>query len=290
MKNLGYFLRETKAIFRLSLRSNVLSLLSMGLIFFILTLIIASGWATGKIVTMIQNEAELNIYFNESIGEIEVQSLMEEIGEIEGVGGVHFIGEEEAYGRMVEVLGQEAEVLKFFDENPFSPFIEVEINLDRIEAILKELEDVEGIDYIRDNKEVLDQMNRIAQAIEKIGYLVVAATGITTLVIISHMIRLGIYSNKEQIDTLRLLGAPESFIAFPYVLCGLLLTLGGGILAILLVAFILKYFYVLMVGAMPLLPIPAMETVLYHMVLWILPLCGLLGALGSIMGLNSSES
>jgi len=290
LKNTGYFLRETKAIFRLSLKSNVLSLLSTGLIFFILTLVISSGWATGKIVAMIQNEAELNVYFDESMGEGAIRSLIERIKGIEGVGAVYFIEEEEAYSRMVEVLGKEAEVLKFFDENPFSPFIQVEINLDKIGSILKELKNVEGIDYIRDNKEVLDQMSRIAEMIKKTGYLLVTATAITTLVIISHMIRLGIYSNKEQIDTLRLLGAPEPFIAFPYVLCGVLLTLGGGILAILLVFFILKYFYALIVGAMPLLPIPPMETVLYQMVLWILPLCGFLGALGSVIGLNASES
>ena len=289
-KNIGYFFKETKLVLGLNLVSNLLSIFSTGLIFLILAAIISSWWISEEVVEMIQQEAEISVYFNENIRNADVVKLVEEITTIEGVLDVKVIGEGEAYNRMVEILGKEAQVLSFFDDNPFSPFIEVRIDLNRIDLILGKLESVAGIDYIRDNKQVLDRMNSIANVLKWSGYVLVIAVGITTLVIVSHIIRLGIYNNREQINTLRLLGAPEFFIAFPYLMVGLLLTLGGGLLAIILITFILKYFYSFVTGPIPFIPIPSIDNVLFNLISLIMPLGIILGIVGSLIGLSSSRS
>ena len=288
--NIGYYLKETKTIIRLNLLSNILSLFSTGLIFFILAMVISGWWVSSEVIEVIQGEAEINVYFEESLDGVDALQLAKEIKDIEGVREVRVVGQEEAYGRMVEILGEEARVLEFFDDNPFSPFIEVKIYLDQINPVLEKVVPIKGIEHVRDNREILDRLHNFARVLKLLGYLAVVAVGISTLVIISHMIRLGIYNNREQINTLRLLGAPEAFIAFPFLLVGVLLTLGGGLVASAMSAFALKQVYAQMAGPLPFIPLPPLEIILGELVLLVTVLSASLGVVGSLLGLSSERS
>lgn len=288
--NTGYFLKETITMIRLSLSSNILSVFSTGLIFFILAMVISGWWISSKVAEVIQGEAEISVYFDKSIDNKGALKLVERIKGIEGVRGSRLIDENEAYNRMVKILGKEARVMEVFDDNPFSSFIEVKINLNEIDLVLKELNQVTGIEYIRDNRDVLDRLSSITALFRLLGFLVVAAVGISTLVIISHIIRLGIQNNKEQINTLRLLGAPELFIAFPFLLQGLLLTLGGGMFAAVLAVFALKQVYAQMAGPLPFIPLPPGDVLISGMVIVIISISVVLGIVGSLLGLSSARN
>jgi len=289
INNTGYFIRETKTMIQLNLVSNIFSVFSISLIFFILTTIISAWWISSEVVNVIQDEAEISIYFDENIKSSQAVELVGKVKNIDGVKDAILVDENEAYDRMVEILGKEARVLEFFDDNPFSSFIEVKINLEEMNKVLEKLDIMTDIDHIRDNREVLDRISNISEVLRILGYLVIAAAGISTVVIISHIIKMGIYNGKEQINTLRLLGAPEFFIAFPYLLEGMLLTLCGGILATTLAAYSVEYVYVRVVGPLPFIPLPSKETLVSSLVLLITSLSVILGVVGSMMGISSAK-
>lgn len=287
--NLGYFLKEVKTIIRLNALSNFFSFLSTALIFFILATVISGWWVSSQVVEAIQGEAEISVYYEEGIGNDGAIQLVDKFKSIEGVREARLVDEDEAYMRMVEILGKDALVLEYFDENPFSSFIEVKIHIEEMSSILNKLGAISGIEHVRDNREVLERLQGIARALSLIGYLVVTAVGITTLVIIAHIIRMGIYDNKEQINTLRLMGASEVFIGFPFLLEGLVLTLGGGILASVLEAFTIKYIYARMAGPLPFIPLPSQEVLVSGLFILVISLNVILGVLGSIFGLSSAR-
>lgn len=287
--NLGYFLKEAKTIIRLNALSNFFSFLSTTLIFFILAMVISGWWISNKVVEAIQGEAEISVYYEESIGSLGAMQLVDQIKSIKGVRASRLIDESEAYARMVEILGKDALVLEYFDENPFSSFIEVKIHIEEMSSLLDKLSSISGIEYVRDNREILDRLQDIARTLSIIGYLVVTAVGITTLVIVSHIIRMGINDNKEQINTLRLMGAPTIFIGFPFLIEGLALTIGGGILASILAAGTLKYAYTKMAGPLPFIPLPSQETLIWGIFALVISLSAILGILGSIFGLSSAR-
>jgi cell division transport system permease protein len=287
--NLGYFLREVKTVIRLNALSNLFSFLSTTLIFFILAMVISGWWISGKVVEAIQGEAEISVYYEDGIGNSGAMELLDKIKSMKGVREARVVDESEAYMRMEEILGKDALVLEYFDENPFSSFIEINIHIEEMSSLLDKLSTIPGIEHVRDNREILEKLQDIANALSIIGYLVVAAVGITTLVIISHIIRMGINDNKEQINTLRLMGAPEVFIGFPFLLEGLALTLGGGILASVLGAVTLKYAYAQMAGPLPFIPLPPMGVLVSNLFLVIVSLSIILGMAGSFFGLTSAR-
>ncbi len=290
MNNTGYFLKEVRTIIRLDLMSNIFSLLSNTLIFFILAMVMSGWWISNEVVQAIQGEAEISVYFEDHIGSSGASTLVEKIKTVNGVGQARIVDEGEAYERMADILGKDAQVLAFFDDNPFSSFIEVKIHLEEIDSVLDQLSSMTGVNYVRDNREVLERLRSIAGILRLLGYVVVGAVGISTLVIISHIIRQGIYSNREQINTLRLLGAPEMFIAFPFLLEGIFLTLGGGLLASTLAAFAIKYAYVHMAGPLPFFPLPPLDALITSIVMLITVLSGCMGIVGSVLGFTSAKS
>jgi len=287
--NLGYFLKEVKNIISLNLLSNMVTLLSIALILFILTMVISGWWISGDVLGAIQEEAEISVYFDEKFSDEDIAFLIKDIKIITGVKDARLVEEIEAHERMEKILGKEAQVLEYFDDNPFSSFIEVNIQLDKVNIIIESLNDMRGIEYIRDNREVLNRLQNISEIFSFLGILVVAAAGMTTLVIISHIIRLGIHANREQINTLRLLGAPEGFIAFPFLLAGLFLTIGGSIIAVSLSGFILKHIYGQISGPLPFIPLPSFGELISNLRVLIIVAGGLLGLVGGLFGLLSTR-
>lgn len=288
--NIGYFFKEAKTIFRVDFLSNIFSVFSIGLILFILSIIFSGWWITDQVIEVLQKEAEINVYYEENIEDEELSILLEDIGNIQGVREVNLVNQEESYIRMVEILGKESRMLELFDDNPFSAFIEVKIQIGEADNILVSLENLTNIEHIRDNKQVIDRLQNIVGILKVVGVLAITAVGISTLVVVSHIIRQGIYNNREQINTLKLLGAPEGFIGFPFLLEGLFLTLGGGIIASVLVSLTIYYGYSQMGGGIPFIPLPSREDLILGMIILVMGVSTVLGILGSVFGLSSAKS
>lgn len=254
-----------------------------------LALIIA-GWNISSSVTeAIKGESEISVYFQEGLTGLEIKELTNSITKVPGVKAVNLVNEDEAYGRMERVLGVDAQVLSFFEENPFDAFLEVGIELNEIDAIVDQISQMANVDLVRDNKEVLNRLSQMSEVLNLVSYLALVAVGITTLVIMSHIIRQGIYHHREQINTLELLGAPKYFIALPFYVEGIGMTLMGGLLSLVLSHFVINEIYVQISGPLPFIPMPDQGIVMQNLILMIIGLSLILGFLGSAFGVSSSK-
>lgn len=288
-RNTGYFIKEVKTIIKLDLLSNLFSIVSLAFIFFMVSMVMSGGLISNEMISSIKNEAEISIYYYEDLSTSEISSIVGKIKVVNGVQEVSLINKDEAQDKMKNILGQESRIIELFDHNPFSPYIEVKIDLNNIDSILREVKNINGVEYVRDNKDILDRMISLSKIFSLLGILVIAAVSISTFVITSHIIRQGIYNNREQINTLRLLGAPEGFITLPFVLEGLLLTIIAGVLAVIMGSFTLKYVYSQIADSLPFLVFSSIDTLVKSIGIITLGLSVLLGAVGSFFGLKSTN-
>ena len=286
IKNTGYFLKEIRTIIKLDLVSNIFSIISLAFIFFILSSIISGGWITNNMIQAIENEAEISIYYNEGS---DPKNIAYKIREIEGVRDVVLVDESLAKLKMNEIMGEEYGIIELFDHNPFSPYIEVKIDLESIDTIISVANDIDEVELVRDNKEVLDKLKGISKLANILGILVIVAVSVATLVITSHIIRQCIYVNREAINTLKLLGAPEFFINLPFILGGLLMTIIAGVLSVLMVSGVLRYIYSQITGSLPFIILPNLGEMIMGIGIFSLILSLILGLLGSFFGLRSTR-
>ena len=230
-KNIAYYISEVKTILKLNGLSSVLSIISLALIFFITALTISGWWMSIRLSDALKAEAEVSAYFPQETNVYALEALSDRLKEIDGVNEVTLITAQEAYERMSAVLGQEARILSTFDENPFESYFEIGIELEKLDAILETLNQTEGLEYVRDNRSVLEQISQISNIVGVLGFAMLLAVGVSTFIITSHIIREGVHNHKDQINTLQLLGAPDRFIHMPFFIEGGILTTVSGLLA-----------------------------------------------------------
>lgn len=289
VKNRRYFFGEVSTMIRMNRLSTFFSYLSTVMIFFLLGILISLNWVGEGVIARLQEEAEITVYYSPDLDEEGLKLLQGKIATLEGVQGITWISEEEAYTRMEALLGTEAEVLSYFEENPFSPYLEVKAEMTAIGPLAEEIKNLDNVSYLRDNQEILDRLTSIIQLVEGLSLLILGAAGISTLVILSHMIRLGVYHHREQINTLRLLGAPKAFIDLPFYLQGLLVTLGGTLTAAGFIAILLQIIYQHLATPLPFIPLPPLANLLPSLVGILVAFGGILGVLGCTFGLSSAK-
>lgn len=285
--NIGYFFREVFRTLKLTPLSNIFSLIGTSLILLLLGLILIS-WSIGdKFISSLQDEAQISAYFESGLDEGVMRRLVDEIASMDGVTHASFIDTDQAYEENKKLLGDEADILELFDDNPFESYIDIRINLEEMDTVIGKVSGLEGIEYVRDNRDVLKRLEGIVGALKLFGTVIAMAVGITTIVIISHMIRQGIYNNREQINTLRLLGAPDWFIGLPFILAGVLLTLLGGIAAAVMIILLLNGGYRQLSDFIMFLPLPSAKLLKEYISLIIIAISAGLGLFGSLFGLSS---
>ena len=286
-KNTGYFLKEIKTIIKLDLTSNIFSIISLGFIFFLLSLIVSGGWTVNNMIEAIESEAEISVYYMENV---DANEIAKNIHKVNGVREVDVIDEDEARNRMNIIMGEESRIIELFDHNPFNPYIEVKIDLDNMNNIAKEVKNIHGVELVRDNKEVLDKLKNISSLANILGFIVIVAVSVSTTVITSHIIRQGIYINKDQINTLRLLGAPESFITLPFILEGIIISLLAASISMGLISMVIKYIGSIATSSLPFLILPNANKMIFSIGTSSIILSIILGLIGSLFGLLSTKS
>ena len=285
-KNIAYYISEVKTILKLNGLSSVLSIISLALIFFITALTISGWWMSIRLSDALKAEAEVSAYFPQETNVYALEALSDRLKEIDGVNEVTLITAQEAYERMSAVLGQEARILSTFDENPFESYFEIGIELEKLDAILETLNQTEGLEYVRDNRSVLEQISQISNIVGVLGFAMLLAVGVSTFIITSHIIREGVHNHKDQINTLQLLGAPDRFIHMPFFLEGGILTTVSGLLAAGLFQTFGMRFSSFASGVFPFLPsIDGTEITLFVSVAIVL-IATVLGLFASAFGLK----
>jgi len=289
LKNTNYYLGEVKTIIKLNGFSSFLSVISLSLIFFITTLTLTGWWLSTTFTNALENEAEISAYYPADISLNNVQGLILEIQKMEGVKTVTAVTAEQAYDKMSEILGQEAKILSQFDENPFEAYLEIGIDLDRLEPILTTLELNDQLEYIRDNRTILEKISRISTLIALLGIIMTLAVGISTFIITSHIIREGVHAHEAQINTLQLLGAPDTFINLPFIIEGALLALISGILAAIAYLGFMRVVGNFTDGVIPFFPIIETQTVFISISVGTICVSLILGLLASLFGLKLNK-
>ena len=160
---------------------------------------------------------------------------------------------------------------------------------DEVESISEKANSITGVELVRNNKEILDKLKDISSLISILGVLIIVSVSASTLIVTSHIIRQGIYLNKEQINTLRLLGAPEYFIVLPYILEGVFMTILAGLTSNILIYFAVNYIYTKIAGFLTFMVLPSLGGMLSSIFIFSIILAIFLGLIGSLFGLKSTK-
>ena len=181
-----------------------------------------------------EQECEILVYIDESYPTAEARSIGSVINRVDNIREAIFVTREEAlenfkarYSDQREFEGLQADTFR----DRFQVYLEDLSLLDQTEIAL---EAVEGVAEVNSNPELAQGFSTLRNILSWVSMIVVGILLIVSLFIISNTIKLALMSRKEEIGIMRMVGATNSFIRWPFVVEGLILGLLGAIFSFFL--------------------------------------------------------
>ena len=213
----------------LSAATIIILLLALFSINTLITIRVTSDSAT----LAIKEKIDIALYIKAETPETEILSLKDSISKMERVKSVTYISQEDALADFREKYKNNQEILAALKElgrNPLSPSLVIfPSNLDEAGLLINELRMIdnsiiESRDF-SDNTVVLNKINSITKKINEVGFFIIAVFILTSLLVIYNTIRVTIYTHRQEIEIMRLVGASNTFIYLPYVFSAFVYTL-----------------------------------------------------------------
>lgn len=231
----------TKEGFRNVWTNRMMSLASICVLMSCLVLI---GSATmiflniDSLLARIEEENVVMVYLNDDTTDAQIEELKGQIDALDNIKEVEFVSKESAWEEQLSTMG-EAEA-EFFTEVssdiPLPDAYKVTVeNLDNFDKTVDELNELDHVDIIRQNKDLAQRLVAIRHGITIIAVVIVVVLLLISLFIISNTIRLTVYSRRLEISIMKSVGATNNFVRFPFVIEGMILGILSGTVALGLV-------------------------------------------------------
>ncbi|MFZ3576919.1 permease-like cell division protein FtsX [Virgibacillus sp. DJP39] len=243
-----------------------------------------------EMVDKIEDDVEINTLIELTADEGQIKTLGEKIKAIDEVESVTFSSKDEQLEKFIASMGEQGESWKLFkQDNPLNHVyvIKAKQPSDTI-SIADKVKDFDAVQEVNYGKDVVQKLFEFNKYARTIGIALIAGLVFTAIFLISNTIKLTIMARSKEIGIMKLVGATNGFIRWPFFIEGLLLGILGSILPI---AAILGGYYYLDANVSQRIKLSFVEILPFNPFAWqlsliILAIGALIGVWGSVMSVR----
>ena len=282
-----FFLREALRGLRRSSAPALAATLTVVLTAVVLGVFIPIVQATTGTANEVRSRVVVDVYVKDSATQLEQAQLRDAIASVANVKSVEFISKGEALERAQEknpkAFQEGAELL---GSNPLpASFRVTPEDPDRLDEIVDRLNaggeaQLAAIDEVRDREEDTDKILSATGLVKALTAGLAVLLVLASIALIANTIRLSVFARRREVEVMKLVGATNWFIRWPFVIEGMIVGFLGGVLAVLLLAIVKTTFVDPLSDRFALLAAP--DTIDFPLLVALLMLaCVAVSALGS---------
>jgi cell division transport system permease protein len=237
--NPSYVLRQALLLLRGSPWLATVSALTIALALTLVGLFATVMFNAAHLMQDLGQSLALSVYLQETAGEADVAAVRAKLEAHEGIKKVKVLSREQDRERNKRLLS--AELLQGLDEAaiPGQPVLEVEIDAalasrGDVDALVKWTQALKGVASVEDvefGAEKLRLLFALVEILRTIGIVLSAVLLASAMFFVFSTIRLAVFSRRDEIEILALVGATPGFIRLPFLVEGALQGLVGAALA-----------------------------------------------------------
>jgi cell division transport system permease protein len=191
----------------------------------------------GQAVAHWRDRVRVIVYLKREPAPTDVQALVERVQAMPGVATVRFVSKSEALGTLKQVLGKDASVAEQLPTNPLPASLEVTLTEDGAtpdgaRALIARLSALSEADDIGGGIDWIERLARGQRLLEVIGLGVGAVLALAAILTVTTATTLVLHLRRQELEVMRLVGAPELVVRMPLLLQGMLQGLLGAVMAI----------------------------------------------------------
>ncbi len=254
--NLEFFMVEAFRSFRRSalLTTVAVGTITVALVVFGMFLLVILN--LGNVVGSVSSMMDISVYVEKDLSLEEAGALQVELTKIPGVEKVGFISRTEAWKKFKEDFGTQLDLDALINENPLPHTFAVKVRSpELLPEVAKRISEIKTIAEVRYSGTLVNQIKTLMDAVRIGGTSLVVLIALATLFIVVNTIRLTVLARETDIYIMKLVGATNTFVKWPFIIEGIMIGVLGGVFSSL----VLKFSYDAVISrvstALPFLPV-----------------------------------
>ena len=221
--NLGYLIKEgVRSIFLHGLMSFASVCVTVACLVIVGSFSILM-YNLNIMVTELNQTNQIMAYVDSSLTDAEARSVGTKINTIDNIEKAEYVSREEALERFVEDHDQSSAFRGLNPEDLRHRFVVILEDNSRMEETVEQIRNVPGVADIEAAFEMAEGFTTISKVLHLVSLGVIAVLLMVSLLIISNTVKLAMYDRKNEIAIMKMVGATNGFIRFPFVVEGFFL-------------------------------------------------------------------
>ncbi len=213
------------------------TVLIMTLVLFVLGCMVFLSALTSTVIAELEDKVDISVYFKQDASEDAVLAVKHDLEALPSVSQVSYISRDKALADFKEKHRSNTLILDAINElgdNPLNASLNVKAKDSSNYAVInqflldKNYPVVDKVNYF-ENQLVIDRLGAILGTTRRLGALLIVFLAFIAVLVAFNTIRLAIYTMREEIGIMRLVGATQWFIRGPFLVTGVLY---GGVAAV----------------------------------------------------------
>ena len=191
-----------------------------------------------SVITSWKNGVRVMVYLDEGAPSGQIAAMAGSLETMGGVAKVSFISRDEALTDLMESMEGQRSLFEGLDGNPLPDAYEVEVTPEaatwtEVKAMAEAMVKLPGVDEVEYGRDWLARVSRFLGMVELAGVALAGLFFIVALFIVYNTVRLALYSRRDEIEIMQLVGATGGFIKAPLYIAGVLEGAMGSFFALL---------------------------------------------------------
>ena len=191
----------------------------------------------GQAVAQFRERVKLVVYLKREPAEADANALVERVRRMPGVAAVRYVGKAEALGTLKQVLGKDAAVADSLAQNPLSASLEITPTEEGAtaagaRALVTRLSTLPETEEVGGGVEWMDRFAQGQRLLWLFGLGVGAVLAGAAILTVATATALVLHARREEMEIMRLVGAPEHVVRLPLLMQGMMQGLIGAMLAV----------------------------------------------------------
>jgi cell division transport system permease protein len=276
-------------------RNPVMSLAStftVGLMLLLFAFFLATDRGLQAAVGVLESKVELALFLEDDARVSDVLALRARIEADPAVSRVDYITKEQAMARLVDIAARRPDIqIVDTSSNPLQNSLEIKLahaqDAPRVTAALREEVGKGVVSDVVDNPQVVDKLLTITRVLSIGGLAVLAMMLVVALFVIVNTIRIAVHARRDEIEIMKLVGATDWFVRWPFILEGMLVGALGAVAATAVVLIAAGPVMNAMVSFIEILPLSFGSTFVWQLVGSVFALALAVGGGGAMLSVRA---
>jgi cell division transport system permease protein len=271
---------------------SIASTFTVGLMLLLFAFFLATDRGLQAAVNVLESKVELAIFLEDNARVSDVLALRARIESDPAVSRVDYVTKDQAMARLVDIAAKRPDIqIVDTSSNPLQDSLEIKLahaqDASRVAASLRQEIGNGVVADVVDNPQVVDKLLTITRVLSFGGLAVLAMMLIVALFVIVNTIRIAVHARRDEIEIMKLVGATDWFVRWPFILEGMLVGALGAVAATLVVLIAAGPVMGAMVNFIEILPLSFGTTFVWQLVGSVFALALAVGAGGAMLSVRA---